>query len=241
MSASPTATYTLFDDLPYLHTFTARVLEVGEQGLALDQTLFYPTGGGQPGDQGHVVLSDGLVLHVLDTQRDASNRSIIWHRIDGDSSKVRAGATLQGYLDWERRYSHMRMHTCLHLLCSIIDAPVTGCSISADKGRLDFDIPEPTLDKDAITRQLNELVERHVDVRVSTMPEHEYRSMQAQGGVPILPPMAQGAVRVVEIPGLDIQPCGGTHVKNTAEIGHVSCEKIEKKSRHNRRVTVRFG
>ncbi|MEO4048867.1 alanyl-tRNA editing protein [Pseudomonas sp. CAU 1711] len=241
MSALTLQTRALFDQAPYQHCFTARVVAVSEQGVALDQTLFYPTGGGQPGDQGHLLLPDGSAVTVLDTQRDPLLRAIIWHRLEDGGAGVQVGMEVQGCLDWERRHRHMRMHTCLHLLCAIIDAPVTGCSIAADKGRLDFDLPESTLDKERITHQLNELIAAGLDVRAHELPAGEYGSLLEMTRTRVPPPTTQGMVRVIDIPGVDMQPCGGTHVRNTAEVGAVVCDKIEKKSRHNRRVTLRFA
>ncbi|WP_252271807.1 alanyl-tRNA editing protein [Pseudomonas subflava] len=243
MTAPALHTRPLFDELPYQHTFTARVLAVSDQGVALDQTLFYPTGGGQPGDQGHFLLPDGSAVAVTGTQRDPLLRSIIWHQLeDGSRAELHAGMELQGCLDWERRYRHMRMHTCLHLLCAIVDAPVTGCSIAVDKGRLDFDLPESTLDKDRITQSLKELVDGALDVNVRTLSADEYRGLPGLCRTQVPPPQqGDGTLRVIDIPGVDLQPCGGTHVRNTAEVGAVTCDKIEKKSRHNRRVTLRFS
>ncbi|WP_068824762.1 alanyl-tRNA editing protein [Pseudomonas sp. BMS12] len=241
MSALTLQTHALFDEAPYQHTFTTRVVAVSEQGVALEQTLFYPNGGGQPGDQGHLLLPDGSAVAVLDTQRDPLLRSIIWHQLEETPPALQAGIELQGCLDWQRRYQHMRMHTCLHLLCSIIDAPVTGCSIGIDKGRLDFDLPESTLDKEHITRSLKELVDAELDVRTHELPVSEYSRMLDLCRTRIPAPITQGLVRVIDIPGVDMQPCGGTHVGNTREVGAVICDKIEKKSRHNRRVTLRFA
>lgn len=241
MSVPPLQTRNLFDETPYQHCFTARVMAVSEQGVALDQTLFHPTGGGQPGDQGQFLLPDGTPVLVTDTQRDPLLRSVIWHRLEHGTDALQAGMEIQGCLDWERRHRHMRMHTCLHLLCALIDAPVTGCSIAADKGRLDFDLPESTLDKEQLTRQLNELVVAGLDVTAKELPASEYQRLLQLCRTRVAPPANHGMVRVIDIAGLDLQPCGGTHVRNTAEVGAVVCDKIEKKSRHNRRVTLRFA
>lgn len=234
-------TRALYDEEPYQRQFTAHVLAVSELGIVLDQTLFYPTGGGQPGDRGHFLLPDNSVAEVVGTQRDPLLRSIIWHQLKDDVSAISVGMELHGCLDWEHRYQHMRMHTCLHLLCSIVDAPVTGCSIATDKGRLDFDLPESSLDKEHITRKLSELVSAALEVSTHMYPASQYSSVlgitRTQA---VAPPVIQGMVRVVDISGVDTQPCGGTHVLNTAEVGKVICDKIEKKSRHNRRVTLRF-
>src|SRR5690606_2813816 len=141
MPGAVATTLPLFDDFPYQTTFTAMVVGLGEMGVALDQTLFYPTGGGQPGDVGNFILPDGSCVMVTGTLRDPVERSVIWHQVEGGLEAFSEGLSVQGCIDWDRRYQHMKMHTCLHLLCSIVDAPVTGCSIGHEKGRLDFDLP----------------------------------------------------------------------------------------------------
>ncbi|WP_338483413.1 alanyl-tRNA editing protein [Pseudomonas trivialis] len=241
MSVHSMETLALFDSAPYQNTFSAHVMAVGEHGIALEHTLFYPTGGGQPGDTGHFILADGTRVDVIGTVRDPVSRAIIWHQMQQCPEQLVAGVQVNAEIDWDRRYRHMKMHTCLHLLCSIIDAPVTGCSISADKGRLDFDLPEMTLDKDSITRDLNALIEQAHEVKTLSMPASEYATLlQITRTQAVAPPVIQGSVRVIDIAGVDIQPCGGTHVANTDEISRVFCEKIEKKSKHNRRVILRF-
>jgi misacylated tRNA(Ala) deacylase len=239
MSVHTMETLALFDNQPYRSEFSARVIAVVDQGIVLEHTLFYPTGGGQPGDIGHFTLVDGTRMEVVATVRDPLLPSIIWHQVEHCPPHLCAGTLVNASLDWERRYQHMKMHTCLHLLCSLIDAPVTGCSISADKGRLDFDLPEMTLDKDSITRDLNALIEQGHEVSTLSMSATEYSARQPLTRA-VAPPSAQGALRLIDIAGIDIQPCGGTHVFNTREIGRVYCEKIEKKSKHNRRVILRF-
>ncbi|KRP58936.1 alanyl-tRNA editing protein [Pseudomonas trivialis] len=242
MSVHAMETLALFDSAPYQNTFNARVMAVGEHGIALEHTLFYPTGGGQPGDTGHFLLADGTRIDVIGTVRDPVSRAIIWHQVQQCPEQLVAGVQVNAEIDWDRRYRHMKMHTCLHLLCSMIDAPVTGCSISADKGRLDFDLPEMTLDKDTITRDLNALIEQAHEVKTLSMPASEYATLlQITRTQAVAPPVIQGSVRVIDIAGVDIQPCGGTHVANTREVGRVFCEKIEKKSKHNRRVILRFA
>lgn len=234
-------TRTLFDQAPYQSSFKGRVLAIGELGIALDQTLFYPTGGGQPGDQGHFILPDGSELAIFCTQRDPLLRSIIWHQIDKAHSAVQVNMDVQGYLDWELRYRRMRMHTCLHLLSAIVDAPVTGCSMTAEKGRLDFDLPELNLDKSSITERLNKLIKSALEVRTVEIPVSEITRANDLSRTRIPPAMNHEAIRVIEISGVDTQLCGGTHVQNTAEIGSVVCDRIEKKSRLNRRITLRFA
>lgn len=235
-------TQALFDEAPYERSFDARVIAVGEQGVALDRTLFYPTGGGQPGDIGHLSLSDGTRIAVLGTLRDASERSLIWHQVEAESlARFANGATVQGDIEWARRYAHMKMHTCMHLLCAVLDAPVTGCGIGHEKGRLDFDIPEMLLDKAAITQALNAMIRDGREVATQMMEATDHAAALATTRtVTVAPPVVQGCVRMIDIPGIDRQPCGGTHVRRLEEIGEVVCDKIEKKSQHNRRVTIRF-
>ncbi|HEY0330844.1 MAG TPA: alanyl-tRNA editing protein [Rhodopseudomonas sp.] len=229
----------LFDDAPYLREFSANVLAATETALALDRTCFYPQGGGQPGDTGQIFAAD-RVLKVTNTYRDRDNPALIWHDCEPGPDGLMQGEPVQGVIDWERRYGHMRMHTCLHLLCSLIDAPVTGCSIAADKGRLDFDLPEMTLDKDEISRRLNELIEVDHPVRRVRATENLEQVMRLTRTKSIEAPVRDGKINLVQIADVDLQPCGGTHVASSREIGRVVCAKIEKKSRHNRRVSIRF-
>lgn len=233
MSVHTMETLALFNSEPYRRVFSAMVIAVVDNAVVLEHTLFYPTGGGQPGDTGHFTLADGTKIDVTGTVRDPLLPSIIWHQVQQCPPHLCTGALINASLDWERRYQHMKMHTCLHLLGSIIDAPVTGCSISADKGRLDFDLPTMILDKDSITRDLNALIEQASPVNILSMPAEEYTNTAK-------PLAIHGDLRMVEVTGIDLQPCGGTHVRNTREIGRVYCEKIEKKSKSNRRVILRF-
>ncbi len=235
-------TLSLFNNSPYETEFTARVMEVGESVIALDKTLFYPTGGGQPGDTGHLLMPDGTSLLVKGTFRTPQNKDLIWHEVGAHAEKIEAGIAIAGSINWERHYGHMKMHTCLHLLCAIVRAPVTGCSISYDKGRLDFDLPEASLDKEVLTAQLNELINASHEVTIHHVPAGDYHRRQGLNQGRSLAYMdATDAIRLVNISGVDVQPCGGTHVRNTSEIGTIVCAKIEKKSRYNRRVTIRFA
>lgn len=230
-----------FNDSPYTQSLEASIIYIEDNNVLLDRTIFYPTGGGQPGDTGTLTLEDKRELQVVDTVRDNNNPELIWHRIEQIEGTVLPGQKVVCNIDWERRYRHMRMHTCLHLLCSFVDAPVTGCSIAEDKGRLDFDLPDP-MDKIVVTERLNHLINQGMEVRhFYSEPE----KMEGQSSLvrteSVSPPVLQGVVRMIEIAGTDLQPCGGTHVKNTKEIGSVVCSKIQKKSRTNRRFTITWG
>jgi len=230
----------LFREDAYLRQCEARVVGVEAAGICLDRTVFYPNGGGQPGDAGVLRGPDGQATAIIDT-RKADDNGMILHIPAEGTSLPQVGDTVTAEIDWERRYRHMRLHTCMHLLCSLIDAGVTGGSIGADRARLDFDLPEP-VDKQQISEALNRLIEAdHAtctrwisDAELAAQPDL-VRTLSVQ------PPKGQGQVRLLDIPGVDLQPCGGTHVARTGEIGPVKIAKIEKKSRHNRRIIVTFA
>lgn len=224
----------------YAQRLSTQVISCLDGGLVLEDTVFYPEGGGQPGDTGVIHLIDGRQIRIVDTRRAAGQPDLIVH-LPAEPVTLACGVEVTAEIDWDRRYRHMRMHTCLHLLCAVVNAPVTGCSIGASRGRLDFDLPEPTIDKDAITARLQELVA--LDLPVSTraiLAEELQRMPEYVRSRSVAPPVVDGRVRVVDIAGVDIQACGGTHVARTGEIGAVRCTKIEKKSRHNRRVIIEF-
>ena len=229
----------LFRADAYLRECDAEVVACGEDWVVLDQTVFYPMGGGQPGDEGVLELAGGETLKVLDT-RKGEEPGTISHVVDAVPAGL-VGQSVKARIDWDRRHRLMRMHTCMHLLCAAVEGGVTGGSIRDGSARLDFDLPDQLLDKDAITAKLNELVEADIEVSASWITEQELdaqpdlvRTMSVQ------PPRGQGQVRVLNIEGVDLQPCGGTHVARTGEIGPVRVKKIEKKGKHNRRVNVVF-
>jgi misacylated tRNA(Ala) deacylase len=230
----------VFRDDAYLRSCPARVVAVDERGIRLDRTVFYPTGGGQPGDIGVLRLVDESAIAITDTVKGDGADEVI-HVPARDSVLPELGAEVIAEIDWERRHRLMRMHTCLHLLCAVVPGAVTGGSVGDGRGRLDFDVPGASLDKDAITAGLNKLIaEGHAvaprwidDAELEARPEL-VRTMSVK------PPMGAGKVRLLEIDGVDLQPCGGTHIKNTEEIGRVEITKIENKGRQNRRINVAF-
>lgn len=231
----------LFEDDAYRERCDAVITNVTEQGLELDRTVFYPTGGGQPGDAGFLRLEDGRVLVVTNTIKSVANESIM-HVTNGTLDGIAKGTKVQAELDWRRRYQHMKMHTCLHLLCALVDAPVTGCSIGTEKGRLDFDLPESGLDKENLTRALNDLIVGNHAVVAGWIDEQQLQAQpELVRTLSVGPPLGRGRVRLIHVKDVDMQPCGGTHVAGTAEIGSVRVAKIEKKSRHNRRVIIEFA
>ena len=230
----------LFRDDGYLRSCAARVTAADERGIRLDRTVFYPTGGGQPGDTGHLQLASGEMIKIVDTVKGEGPDEVI--HVPAPGTKLPAlGAEVAAEINWERRHRLMRMHTCLHLLCAVVPGAVTGGQVADGRGRLDFDVPGSSLDKDAIAARLNELIAAGHPVAARWISDEELaqkpdlvRTMSVQ------PPVGSGHVRLMEVAGVDLQPCGGTHVRNTAEIGRVSVTKIENKGRQNRRVNLAF-
>ncbi len=208
--------------------------------IEIDQTIFYPLGGGQPGDTGVLTGPDGSTRQILDTRKgDSAGR--IKHQLDADDHGLKPGDAVHMALDWERRFKHMRMHTCMHLLGSLIPVPVTGGAVGAEKSRLDFDLGEHQIDKLDLTTRINELINESHTVVFGSITETELddrpelvRTMSVQ------PPRGAGDIRTVRIQDVDYQPCGGTHVNNTGEIGAVRISKIENKGKRNRRVHLVF-
>ena len=218
----------------------ARITAVDDEGVRLDRTVFYPMGGGQPGDSGVLVLGDGTTIRVVDTRKGEAPDEIV-HVPEVPVSPAAVGSEVTARIDWDRRHRFMRIHTCLHLLCSLIPAPVTGGSIRDGSGRLDFDLPESTLDKEDLTVRLNRLIAGDHRVTPRWISEEELDANPSLvRTMSVAPPRGRGRVRLLDIEGVDLQPCGGTHVASTAEIGPVRVTKIEKKGRQNRRVIVAF-
>ena len=220
----------------YQKELTAIVTAVNDEWVELNATIFYPLGGGQPGDTGTLSGPDGKIHQVLDTRKGDSFEQIK-HQLDTTEHGLTPGDSVNISIDWERRYKHMRMHTCMHLLGSLIPVPVTGGSVGAEKSRLDFDLGEHTLDKEDLTTRINALVAGAHRLVFGTITETELdehpelvRTMSVQ------PPRGVGDIRTVRIKDVDYQPCGGTHVNNTSEVGVVRISKIENKGKRNRRV-----
>ncbi|MFY3547758.1 alanyl-tRNA editing protein [Achromobacter insolitus] len=229
-----------FDEDPYLDRCDATVIAVGPEGVELDQTVCYARSGGQAGDCGTLTLADGRAWALTDTVY-ADDRKRILHVLEGGAA-LQVGERVSVAIDWPRRHRLMRLHTCLHLLGSLVPAPVTGCSISPDSARIDFDLPESTLDKADLTERLNALINARTGISINCItPEELAAEPDLVRTVGAAPPAGTANIRIVEIPGVDRQPCGGTHVANTGEIGAVAVTKIEKKSRTNRRVVVNFA
>ena len=233
------ATRLLFRDDPYLRCAPAQVLVHVDGALVLDASLFYPAGGGQPGDTGHLVWPGGEV-QITDTRKgDAGTVQLCVE----DGPRPEPGAEVTQHLDWDRRYRLMRVHTALHLLSVVIPLPVTGGQIGPDKGRLDFDMPDAPPEREALEAALADLVARDLSVSEDWITDAELAANPALvKTMSAPPPMGQGRVRLVRIGQgagqVDLQPCGGTHVARTGEVGRLRIGKIEKKGRQNRRVAL---
>jgi misacylated tRNA(Ala) deacylase len=232
-----------FRDESYLKSLDATVEEVAtDGGIVLDRTIFYAASGGQPGDTGRIVGLSGGSTAIVATVHPEGDKTRIIHQVAESSPALAAGDRVTLELDWDRRYRLMRMHTALHLLSVVFPFPVTGGSIGEDKGRLDFDMPEVPADLPAIEARLNDMVSADHPVTTEWITDDE---MAANPGLiktmKVKPPTGQGRVRLVRIGDIDLQPCGGTHVARTGEIGPLKLGKIEKKGAQNRRVSLLFG
>ncbi len=208
--------------------------------LRLDRTIFYPNGGGQPGDSGHLELDDGSLVPIADTVKGQTLDDVV-HIPESGHPLPAAGTPVTAHIEWDRRYRHMRMHTTLHLLCAIVDAEITGASVGAAKSRIDLNWPQPDMTKDEITARLAELAAADLPVTPRWISEEELdRRPELIRTMSIRPPRGAGMVRLLEIEGVDLQPCGGTHVARTGELAGMAVSKIENKGRHNRRINVVF-
>jgi len=227
----------LFRGDAYLRTATARVLAVAERGIELDRTVFYPQGGGQAGDSGRLLRGPGEAVAIIDTRKGDTER--VLHIPAPGSPVLQPGETVTLEIDWPRRYRLMRLHTALHLLSCVVTAPVTGGNIAPDKARLDFDIELSQLNAERIERETNALIAAGAatetvwitDTELDAQPEL-VKTMSVQ------PPRGAGRVRLLRIPGIDLQPCGGTHVTDIAEIEGIRVLKIRSEGKRNKRVEI---
>ena len=231
-------TETVFREAPYQRDCDALVTHADADGIRLDRTIFYATSGGQPGDTGRIVLADGSTVEIVDTVKGEGLDDILHVPAEGAALPA-PGTSVRIEIDWTRRHRHMRMHTCLHLLTAVIAAPITGAQLTDEKGRIDFNLPEMTMNKAEIQDRLNALIAADTPVNTTWITDAELATRPELGKtMSIRPPEGAGRVRLIDIDGVDLQPCGGTHLKSTAEVGNVSIGKVEKKGRRNRRVNI---
>lgn len=228
----------LFRDDAYARTATARVVAVGAEGIELDRTIFYPQGGGQQGDAGTLRRANGEAIAIVDTRKGAAPDAVVHVGAPG-MPQPEIGETLALELDWNRRYALMRLHTALHVMSCVVVAPVTGGNISPEKARLDFDIDISLLDAGRIERETNALIARAVDTETVWIADEELDARpELVKTMSVAPPRGGGRVRLVRIPGIDLQPCSGTHVRNIGEIGAIRVLKIRSEGQRNKRVEI---
>ncbi len=240
-------TQALFREDAYLRDCDAVVTRVGDDGVELDRTVFYPLGGGQAGDTGFLTTASGARLRVIDTRkvrREGATPDDALHVIDPVEAwqvELAVGAPVRAQIDWDRRYRHMRFHTATHLLCAVVKQMVDGCSITPDYARLDFAMTE-LLDKQQVQDELDALIASATPVGCEWISDDQMRANpQLVKSMSVSPPIGFGRVRLLRVQDVDLQPCGGTHVANTSEIGAVRVVKIEKKSAKTRRVVLEFA
>jgi misacylated tRNA(Ala) deacylase len=228
----------IFRSDAYARRCEASVAAIEGAGVVLDRTVFYARGGGQPGDRGWLVLADGTRLEVVDTLKNAEAGGIL-HQLAEGMRQPPGGASLVAEIDWPRRHRLMRMHSAMHLLCAAVARPVTGGQVGDGKSRLDFDLQDVPVDKDEVAARIELWIAEDRPIRASWIEAFELEARPALvRTMSVRPPTAGGRVRLIEIAGVDLQACGGTHVRSTGEIGAVQVGKIENKGRQNRRVSL---
>lgn len=228
----------LFREDAYLTTAVAAVRAVHERGVELDRTIFYPLGGGQPGDLGALVRASGERIAIVDTRKGEALDSIVHVPAPG-SSPLEPGEPVTLELDWKRRYALMRLHTALHVMSCVVVAPVTGGNIAPDRARLDFDIDMTLLNAEKIEHETNALIARAVDTETVWITDQELDAKpELVKTMSVQPPRGAGRVRLLRIPGIDLQPCGGTHVRNIGEIGGIRVVRIRNEGKRNKRVEI---
>lgn len=226
----------LFRQDAYLKSASAVVTAVDDHGVRLDRTIFYPTGGGQPGDTG-LVRWDGGEARVIDTIK--ADGGDVLHILAPGEAKPGVGTEIYAELDWERRYRHMRMHTALHVMSAVIKGNVTGGQVGADKSRLDFNLEGEIPTKEWVTEEINKMLNQDRPVSAQWITDEELEARpELVKTMSVRPPTGAGRVRLLSIEGVDLQACGGTHVGRTSEIGRVECTKIENKGKMNRRFII---
>ncbi len=228
-------TIEIFRSDAYARRCDAQIISVDENGLLLDQTVFFPTGGGQPGDRGRLLMTDGKALDVIDTIKRPDGGAVL-HQV-ANGARPHVGTRLIAEIYWPRRHRLMRMHSALHLLCAAINEAVTGGQVGEHKSRLDFDVRGSKLDKLEIAEKLEQWIDEDRPIREHWVDQDTlHQRPELIRTIGVQPPVLDGRVRLIEIEGIDLQACGGTHVRSTGEIGGVTVGKIENKGRQNRRV-----
>jgi misacylated tRNA(Ala) deacylase len=222
----------------YQKTHSSEVVEVIDNGVILAATIFYPLGGGQPGDSGRLVIN-GRDYRVVDTRYADDRHNIVHYLEEEDLSEIQAGDAVDMELDWERRHRLMRMHSSMHLVCSLISAQATGGAVGETSSRLDFDLQDEVVDKDKLTADLNALIDRAIPISIGAITDTELdQNPELVRTMSVQPPRGHGTVRTISIEDTDYQPCGGTHVRNTAEIGELVVTGLKNKGKQNKRISL---
>ena len=228
----------VFREDAYARSCAATVISAEPEGIRLDRTVFYPTGGGQPGDTGRLVRDDGTTVAIVEAVKGETPDDVLHLPAEGGAA-LAPGERVTAEIDWERRHRHMRMHTALHLVCAVVDAKITGAQVGAERSRIDLDWPNPDMTKDEITAKLAGIVAANHPVRPIWITDEELAAQpELVRSMSVSPPTGFGRVRLLQIEGVDVQACGGTHVAATGEIGQVAIAKIENKGKQNRRLSV---
>lgn len=230
----------IFRNDAYAKSCAATVVAVTDAGIELDRTVFYYESGGQPGDTGTLTTGDGRSVEIVDTQKDRASGKHVHVPADG-APVLTAGDAVTAAIDWDRRHRLMRMHSALHLLCAVVDAQITGAKVDVRKSRIDFNPEGAAIDKAAMQAAVAELIAADRPLAARWITDEELQAQpELVRTMSVRPPAGVGRVRLMEIEGADLQPCGGTHVASTGEIGNMVIGKIESKGKHNRRVNVRL-
>ena len=222
----------------YQKTLNSEVVDVLDNGVVLAATIFYPLGGGQPGDTGRLTIN-GRDYRVVDTRFAPDRVNIVHFLEDDDLGAIHAGDPVDMEIDWERRHHLMRMHTSMHLVCALISAQATGGAVGETESRLDFDLQGEVVDKEKLTAELNALVAKAIPVSIGAITDEELdRNPGLVRTMSVQPPRGHGTIRTITIEDTDYQPCGGTHVRNTAEIGELLVTGLKNKGRQNKRISL---
>ncbi|MDA7987855.1 MAG: alanyl-tRNA editing protein [Alphaproteobacteria bacterium] len=237
-----TATTKLYEEDSYLRECSAEITDSQPGKIRLNQTILYAESGGQLPDHGAITLPNGDTFNVVDSQKAPGNPSAIWHTLENDQQIIPPQTPVTVTLDWERRYQLMRMHTAMHLLCACVTGSVTGGAVNIGRGRIDFNVPPDSINKEKLHAQLNALITQNIAATPRWVSESELdNNPSLVRTMSVSPPRGAGRIRLLDIADTDLQPCGGTHVKHTGEIGALVVGKIENKGRQNRRVNIRFA
>ena len=233
----------LFNEDSYLKEAEAKVIDVKDNIIKLNRTIFYPEGGGQPGDNGELVLKD-RVLNVIDTKKGEQENEIL-HYVEGNIDKSIINQEVGLKIDWDRRYTLMRMHSSCHVLVSLVPALITGASVGIEKSRIDFDVDPSTLNKEEMNQRIKEIVSEDHPIFINQISGDNYEEYKhLSKGAAVSPPIINNKIQIVQIGEdnniIDKEFCGGTHLKSTKEIGPLEIGKIENKGKRNRRINIRF-